>query len=875
VIEELIDLMSPHIAVSRRAIGELRFILDAVMKVGRTVLIFGPNDHDLIAFFHRAGVQTIPGGTAPLIAKRFPFSQVFTRTLALFGRAEEDHLRTMIYTQIAKFRRSVVVIGSRGIEDTRYKSMFKWWQSFGQIERAPATAPSVGDVQTLVFCIPAGGGKSTLSTRIGFDIDHIRSPSTEPRLKLLRRARNWTEHNKLWWSVIHDYDYGDNRVLFMHSPSDADHLPDEMKPIHTIVLIPAEDLHEQSILVRDVEGRALARENRASLEAYPHIPYSSFDQLNTIVNFSLHQLKGARWHIIPDRRDVLWVVDDPPVQVHELAYHELKLMDWEAMPYGVWTNGSRRVYTCPKDRVDLVTSRFDSMIIHRSDLFMNMVRFVEGLGPERMILAREWSVLDPDSIIKSAIIGTGMRGIVSKYVNLRKDARLIEMDNITLATSIKNARMMQPAYDPRAIALGSRPDKEQFLDFSSFDANYHGKWTCLVGLFAPSNTENQQPEELIPELLTKGVDFALMYPDGNAMLENPRIRGPIVKLWSDELSRDEIIQYAEPRITSSTPWMYDTYQCLGDSIIGRIPFRPGLRIWNGTKWVRGSFAGKPTPYMITKRGRVWYHDYMFYRSRIPDAFVYTMHEVAMYTNMQPVQDEFLSSWVLVTSFSLSNQKSMFQTLENHQTNVIRTMATEYRMSRLLDKDYTELMRRLTLKMLYPDALLFAGSRIHGAIRRKKKDGSKRLELVSVSGHAISSIDAICNYSTCTRRWLTQIESNVRLFIHSQVGGDKELAAQFREAHRRGELVFDSSRHERGLWHSWEDMYVACATIIVRAAPSRSRIPLVVVHILRLLFKYKDTVWRHSESFLARGYDSARPVSLMQFVNSLRLQLTRP
>lgn len=89
-------------------------------------------------------------------------------------------------------------------------------------------------------------GKSTFQRRkplTRFDIDSVRTPDLDRRLKPLRQANKWPEHNAIWHSAIRDWASfcQDNVSVAVHSIQDATALREGLRFTSRLSFVILED----------------------------------------------------------------------------------------------------------------------------------------------------------------------------------------------------------------------------------------------------------------------------------------------------------------------------------------------------------------------------------------------------------------------------------------------------------------------------------------------------------------------------------------------------------------------------------------------------------------------------------------------------------
>lgn len=123
---------------------------------------------------------------------------------------------------------------------------------------------------------PVASGKTTFADgKHYFDSDQARRPEDEPKLKKLRRARDWAEHNEIWHRALRKWAERSvpvRAVILTHSYADARAMGAERSD--TVVVLPPVDVltarYRQRNLVGDDLNVAIHNYQTVVKEALHH-----------------------------------------------------------------------------------------------------------------------------------------------------------------------------------------------------------------------------------------------------------------------------------------------------------------------------------------------------------------------------------------------------------------------------------------------------------------------------------------------------------------------------------------------------------------------------------------------------------------------------
>jgi len=158
----------------------------------------------------------------------------------------------------------------RGADLTVVEDLFKHILGRTYRQKIPATSSPTA------FCIPAGGGKTTLAAEMGWvDIDDLPVEADQKQLAKWRDAEDWDAGNAWYREAVADRH--DWRIpLLAHSP-------EQLPPSWQIwVLCPTSELHEKAIARREPRHRELSRLNWLHLNSLTHTPYSTWGELRRL-----------------------------------------------------------------------------------------------------------------------------------------------------------------------------------------------------------------------------------------------------------------------------------------------------------------------------------------------------------------------------------------------------------------------------------------------------------------------------------------------------------------------------------------------------------------------------------------------------------------
>jgi hypothetical protein len=136
---------------------------------------------------------------------------------------------------------------------------------------------------------PMAAGKSTFArATFAVDADAARNPDHEGELKVLREARDWDAHNKIWhadlsaWSAT----LPDNTTVLCHSLADAQAMAQPDSPIVAVLPSPSVMAEHYRKRALDEEEMSLARLNYSTVEAADVPKFENF----TLASIALNQM---------------------------------------------------------------------------------------------------------------------------------------------------------------------------------------------------------------------------------------------------------------------------------------------------------------------------------------------------------------------------------------------------------------------------------------------------------------------------------------------------------------------------------------------------------------------------------------------------------